>query len=37
MNSSDETYSFEKGKVEITIVGDTTISRTHFEPGWEYV
>ena len=34
--SPDETRSFEKGKVEIAKVGETTIGRAHFEPGWSW-
>ena len=33
-SSPDETITFEKGKVEIAKVGDTTIGRGYFEPGW---
>jgi hypothetical protein len=32
----DETLTFEKGKVEIAKVGDTTIGRGYFEPGWSW-
>jgi hypothetical protein len=37
LNSSpDETVTFEKGKVDIAKVGDTTIGRGYFEPGWSW-
>jgi hypothetical protein len=37
LNSSpDETLTFEKGKVDIAKVGDTTIGRGYFEPGWSW-
>jgi EutQ-like cupin domain len=35
-SSPDETLTFEKGKVEIAKVGDTTIGRGYFEPGWSW-
>jgi Cupin domain len=35
-SSPDETVTFEKGKVEIAKVGDTTIGRGYFEPGWSW-
>jgi hypothetical protein len=34
MKSPDETRSFEKGKVEIAKVGESSIGRAYFEPGW---
>jgi hypothetical protein len=34
MNSPDETRNFEKGKVEIAKVGETSIGRAYFELGW---
>jgi mannose-6-phosphate isomerase-like protein (cupin superfamily) len=36
MKSPDETRSFDKGKVEIAKVGDTSIGRAYFEPGWSW-
>ncbi len=36
MRSPDETRSFEKGKVEITKVEETSIGRAYFEPGWSW-
>jgi EutQ-like cupin domain len=37
LNSSpDEILTFEKGKVDIARVGDTTIGRGYFEPGWSW-
>jgi hypothetical protein len=35
-SSPDETITFEKGKVEIAQVGDTSIGRGYFEPGWSW-
>jgi hypothetical protein len=35
-SSPDETVTFDKGKVEIAKVGDTTIGRGYFEPGWSW-
>jgi EutQ-like cupin domain len=35
-SSPDETITFEKGKVEIANVADTSISRAYFEPGWSW-
>lgn len=35
-SSPDQTLTFEKGKVEIAKVGDTTIGRGYFEPGWSW-
>lgn len=31
-----ETRPFEKGKVEILHLGDSTIARATFEPGWKW-
>jgi EutQ-like cupin domain len=37
LNSSpDEIVTFEKGKVDIAKVGDTSIGRGYFEPGWSW-
>jgi len=36
MKSPDETRFFEKGKVEIAKVGETSIGRAYFEPGWSW-
>ena len=36
MKSPDQTRSFEKGKVEIAEIGDTSIERIHLEPGWSW-
>ena len=36
MKSPDEICSFDKGKVEIAKVGDTSIGRIHLEPGWSW-
>lgn len=36
LNSPDEKREFDKGKLEITKVGDVTISRATFQPGWRW-
>jgi len=36
MKSPDETRSFDKGKVELANVGDASIGRAYFEPGWSW-
>ena len=36
MKSPDETRTFEKGKVEIAKVGETSIGRAYFEPEWSW-
>jgi hypothetical protein len=35
-SSPDEIMTFEKGKVSVAKVGDTTIGRGYFEPGWSW-
>ena len=35
-SSTDETRTFEKGKIEIANLGDTTIGRAILEPGWSW-
>jgi hypothetical protein len=32
----DETREFPKGKLELSTVGDTTIGRATFQPGWRW-
>lgn len=32
----DEIRTFDKGKVEIAEIDDTSIGRTYFEPGWSW-
>jgi hypothetical protein len=32
----DESRSFDKGRVDIVTVGDVTIGRAVFEPGWRW-
>ena len=32
----DDVRSFEKGKIEVVSVGDTTIGRTILQPGWRW-
>jgi hypothetical protein len=34
MASPDETRTFEKGKIEFAKVGNTSIGKGYFEPGW---
>ena len=34
--SPDETLTIEKAKIDIAKVGDTTIGRGYFEPGWSW-
>ena len=34
--SPDETRSFEKGKIDLANLGDITIGRGSFEPGWSW-
>ena len=36
MTSPDETKTFDKGKVEVVKLGDLTINRNTFEPGWRW-
>jgi ethanolamine utilization protein EutQ (cupin superfamily) len=35
-SSPDETITFDKGNVNIARVGDITIGRGYFEPGWSW-
>jgi mannose-6-phosphate isomerase-like protein (cupin superfamily) len=35
-SSPDETITFEKGKVDVAKVGDISIGRGYFEPGWSW-
>ena len=35
-SSPDETRTFEKGKIELVNLGDITIGRGVFEPGWSW-
>jgi len=36
MNSPDETRNFEKGKLLLTYVGNTSIAKMILEPGWTW-
>lgn len=36
MSSPDETRTFDKGKMQISTVGGTTIGRFALEPGWKW-
>jgi hypothetical protein len=36
LGSPDETRSFDNGKVEVVTVGDTTVGRAVFQPGWRW-
>jgi EutQ-like cupin domain len=35
-SSPDETRTFEKGKIDLVNLGDVTIGRARFEPGWSW-
>jgi hypothetical protein len=35
-SSPDETPTFEKGKIDVANLGDITIGRAVFEPGWSW-
>ena len=35
-NQPDETRRFDKGKIDVTNIGDTPIGRATFEPGWKW-
>ena len=36
IDSSDEMRTFNKGRVELTRIGDATICRIYLEPGWSW-
>jgi hypothetical protein len=36
LDSPDETRTFEKGKIELANLGDTTIGRITLQPGWSW-
>ncbi len=36
MSKPDETRKFDKGRMDVTVVGDTSIGRATFEPGWKW-
>lgn len=36
MNKPDETRKFQNGKIDVTVVGDTSIGKAVFEPGWKW-
>ncbi len=36
MNSPDETRTFDKGKLVLTNVGDTSVGKMTLEPGWSW-
>jgi len=36
MNSPDETRTFDKGKLELTKIGDTSIGKMYLERGWSW-
>ena len=36
LDLADETRSFEKGKIDLANLGDITIGRGSFEPGWSW-
>ena len=35
-SSPDESRTFEKGKIDVTKLGDITIGKSVFEPGWSW-
>jgi len=35
-NTPDETRTFEKGKLELVKIGETTVGRAVFQPGWRW-
>jgi ethanolamine utilization protein EutQ (cupin superfamily) len=36
IETPDETRTFDKGKVEVVTIGDVTVGRATFEPGWKW-
>jgi len=36
LSQPEETRTFEKGKVEVVNVGDSTLGRATLEPGWKW-
>lgn len=36
LDSPDETRSFENGKVDVVQMGETTVGRSNFKPGWRW-
>jgi hypothetical protein len=36
LDSPDETRNFDKGKLQLVSIGDTTCGRFVFEPGWQW-
>lgn len=36
LDSPDETRKFEHGKIDLASLGETTIGRAVFEPGWKW-
>ena len=36
LDSPDETRTFDKGQVQVVKIGETTIGRYTFEPGWRW-
>ncbi len=36
INSPDETLTFDKGKLDGTRIGDTSIGKIYLEPGWRW-
>ena len=36
INSPDETLTFDKGKFELTKIGDASIGKMYLEPGWSW-
>jgi hypothetical protein len=36
LDTPDETRTFDNGKVEVVTVGDATVGRAVFQPGWRW-
>jgi Cupin domain len=36
INSPDETRTFDKGKFDLTKIGDTSIGKMYLDPGWSW-
>ena len=36
LDSPDEVRSFEKGRMDVVTLGDVTVGRAVFEPGWKW-
>ena len=36
LDNPDETRTFDKGKFEVVTIGDMTVGRASYEPGWKW-